>query len=280
MRRYYYLIASLPEVILHGETKGMPLDEFLDFCEAELHPLDFKNLKMMYIFQDIKNAVYFKSEEDFYHTPSYYSKEEFLENIKDSSDFLPFLSDYFFLRKEGKRLFPKMIEIDELTYLFYESLEELDVYPFVKRYYTDIELVLKNISSAMVMRHKNKFEEEKLIPFGEYYERIVKSSSADMGFAIEFPFIEKMNDALHKNDLVGFEEIIENARWEMLDLLVGDDFFAVTNVFAIGVKLFSVERWKKLSPEKGKERLDELLASFKARISFPPEFQRIKGSVK
>ncbi len=279
MRRYYYLVASLPDVIFQGEIKAMPMEEFLDFCQSEMHPYDFRNLKLMYIFQDIKNAVYFKNENDTYYTPSFYTREEFLDNLKDPLEFLPFLSEYFFLKKEGRRLYPRKTEIDELTLLFYEGLNEFDLYPFVKKYFLEIELVLKNISSAIVMRYKGKFDEEKIIPFGDYYERIIKFSTLE-NFAIEFPFIEKMNEALQKSDFIAFEEIIEKARWEMLDLLVGDDFFAVTNVFAIGTKLFSVERWKKLSPEKGKEKLSELINSIRDKIAFPVEFQRSRGNVR
>ncbi len=276
MRKYYYLVSSLPDVVLQGERKGMLLDEFLDFCELELHPEDYKNLKMMYLFNDIKNAFFFRKEDDPFNTPSFYSKEEFLENLNDHDYFMSFLSYYFFNRKNGVRLYPSMNELDEITQIFYESIDELDMYDVVKRYYIECELILINISRAMVMKHRNEFDENKFIKYGDYIERILKANSLDFGMSVEFPFLEKMAEALVKGDYVKFEEEIEKARWYLLDELV-EDFFSVTNVFAIGKKLESVDRWKKLSPEIGKAKLDELIESIKSKIAFPPEFQRVGG---
>ncbi len=280
MRKYYYLVASLPDVILQGEGRGMALLEFLDFCEMELHPEDYKNLKMMYLFNDIKNTVFFKKEEDPYIIPSFYSKEEFIENFKDPDYFMSFISEYLFFNKAGKRFYSSKTELDELTQFFYEKIDEVKMYDFVREYYVNCELVLTNLSRAMVMKYKNSFDENKLINYGDYYERIVRANTLDFGMQIEFPFLEKLSDALNKNDFVLFEELIEKARWDILDRLVDDDFFSVKNVFAIGKKLESVDRWKKLTPEKGKAKLEELINSIKAKIAFPVEFQRVGGRKK
>lgn len=280
MRNYYYLIASIPEVILQGEAKGMLLGDFLDFCSFELHPDDYKNLRMMYLFNDIKNAINYEKIEGSYLEPSFYTKEEFVENLKDFCSFLPFLSEYFFMKKNGKRAYPKKSELDEVYCLFYDYIDELECDEFVKRYYIECELVIKNIASAMMMRFKNNFDEEKIIPYGDYYEKIIKTNSLDLGLALEFPFIEKLVDALTKGDYVAFEETLENARWQILDDFVGTHYFGVWNVYAIGVKLASVERWKKLSIEKGKEKLESLLVSIKNSIVFPQEFTKIGGRVR
>ncbi|MCX7821197.1 MAG: DUF2764 domain-containing protein [Brevinematales bacterium] len=280
MRKYYYLVASLPDVILQGESKGMALFDFLEFCEMEMHPEDFKNLKMMYLFNDIKNVVFFKKEDDVFVTPSFYSKEEFIENFKDPDYFFPFIADYLFFLKTGKRFYPAKTQVDELTQLFYENIDEMKIYDFIKKYYVECELVLTNLSRAMVLKFRNSFDENKLINYGDYYERIVRSNNLDFGMQIEFPFLEKLSDALNKSDFVLFEELIERARWDMLDRLVDDDFFSVENVFAIGKKLESVNRWKNLNVEKGKAKLEELVNSIKAKIAFPPEFQRVGGRKK
>lgn len=272
MRKYYYLIASIPDVVLKGEERGMPLDYFLEFCQEELAPSDYKNLKMMYFFNDIRNAVNYKNIENEYFQPCFYSREDFMENLSEPERFLPFLETYFDLKKRGERLFPKKTEIDELICIFYEHLDFLECDRFVKRYYKECELVVKNISTAVIMRYRKEFNEEKLIPFGEQYERIMRFNTPDLGLSNEFKFIEGLIEALNRNDIMGFEEIVEQARWDILDELVGEEYFGAWHVYAIGVKLLSVERWKRLSEQKGKEKLNKLIESIKNSIVFPVEF--------
>ena len=76
-RKYYYLISSLAELILHSSKKPIGIDDFVNFCSEELAEKDFDNLKKLFLFNDIRNAVNSQNKDYRYMTPSYYTQEEF-----------------------------------------------------------------------------------------------------------------------------------------------------------------------------------------------------------
>ena len=53
MKEYFYLISSLPDLELDSQKKLPSLTEFLDFCESQLSEKEFKELKKVFVFNDI-----------------------------------------------------------------------------------------------------------------------------------------------------------------------------------------------------------------------------------
>lgn len=281
MAQYYYLISSLYDVILKvGEEEGgakriHTLNEFIEFCSEQLTEADFESLKQMFLFNDIRNALNFKKEGDDYITPSYYSKEEFLENIKDTDLFLPFLAEYFYNRKNEKRLHLDLKEVDEVALLFYENLDSINN-PFLKDYFL-FELDLQNITTALSMRKEKLEYNTKIIPFGDNYYKILIANSADFGLAGDIPYLNKLLDVYEGDDLTKIEKTIEDIRWDWLDEQTVLSSFSEKAVFAYGVKLLSVERWKQMSDEKGNAVLNELIEKIKSSIKFSDEFITVGG---
>jgi len=279
MSQYYYLCSSLIDLILDSKTKFFSSKELLDFCEEEMTKKDFEYLKYLYIFNDIKNIINAKeilNDEKKYLYPAYYSLEEFKENLKDPDSFLPFISEFLFNKKNEKRLYPSLLEIDELLTLFYYYLEVINN-DFIKSYY-NFELLLKNLTTAISLRLKNLPYTNKIIPAGDYYEIILKSNSLDFGLGKEFKFIERLLEIFSNDDLIKREKIIEDIRWDYLDEYVGKDFFSTNFIFSYAIKLKSVERWFNLKPEIGLEVLDKLIEQVKNKIVFSDEIFVVGGN--
>ena len=271
MKQYYYLVSSLYDLILDSGKKVISIRDFLGFCGEELAERDYFELKKLFLFNDIKNAVNFKKRGDKYLTPAFYDEEEFLENLKDIDSFLPFLNDFYYNINNNKKNDSNLDEIDDLTLLFYENLDVITS-KFIKEYFL-FELNLKNISVAYSLRKNGIDFKNKIIPFGDSFENILKNNSPDFGLSNEFQFIERLMAVYEKNDLIEIEKTLEDIRWNYLDTICENEFFSINNIYSYTIKLLSVERWLSLSKERGEEFLNRLIDQIKGNIKFPDEFR-------
>lgn len=279
MYQYYYLSSSLIDLILDSKIKFLSSNQLLELCKEEMSKKDFEYLRYLYIFNDIKNIINVKdilNDEKKYLYPAYYSFEEFKENLKDVDSFLPFISEFLFNKKNEKRIYPNLLEIDELTTLFYNYVEEINN-NFIKSYY-NFELLLKNLITAISCRGKKLPYNNTIIPAGAYYEIILKSNSSDFGLGKEFKFIEKLLESFENQDLIKRELLIEEIRWDYLDQYIGKDFFSTNFIFSYSIKLKSVERWFELKPDIGLEILNKLIEQIKSKISFSNEIFIVGGN--
>ena len=116
--QYYYLVSSLPDLIIDSNKIPVDINEFINFCSEEMSKKDFDNLKKIFIFNDILNSIKYKDNNYIFKKPSYYNKEDFKENLKDTDTFFEFLSEYFFNKKNEKRVYPELLETDEIFRFF------------------------------------------------------------------------------------------------------------------------------------------------------------------
>lgn len=273
MQDYYYLISSLHDPELDSQKKLYSLEEFISFCEEQLKPQDFEDLKKVFIFNDLMNIIKVKDYDSAFNTPSYYAKETFFNNMADYSQFFPFIEIFLENKKNEKRNFPDLTDTDELITLFYENIDSLTKNKFLKKYF-QFELDLKNISNSISLKKLGISAENALIPSGEAYDRLVKSMPLDHGL---IPMLEKLTESLNTSDLTGTEKLIDEIKWLWLDEELSYNYFSFNYIISYAVKLASVERWKRLTEESGKEVLDGLINKIKSGIKFSEEFLKTGG---
>lgn len=273
MKEYFYLISSLHDLELDSQKKLPSLTDFLDFCESQLSEKEFLELKKVFIFNDILNVVKSNSGDSSpYIYPAFYTRETFLENLKDTDDFFPFLSTYFSNKKAGKRDYPELQETDELFALFYENLETLSKNRFITDYFR-FELDLRNTLTFLNMKKSNMDFKDYLVPFGDSYERLSKTMNVENSM----PDIEVIVDSVNEGDIIATELMVDKVRWKWLDNEVGNDYFSFKFIIAYAIKLSSVERWHKLTDVSGKNMLDKLIDKIKSGIVFSDELFKSGG---
>lgn len=273
MREYYYLISSLPDPELDSQKKNISMSEFVSFCEEQLHRDDLENLKKVFIFNDIINAVKVKNEDSPFKSPSYYDKETFLENMSDYGSFFPFIEHFFENRKNDKRDYPELLELDELITLMYENIDTLTNNNFLKDYFL-FELNLRNIVNSLSLKKLGFSVEDSLIPYGDAYERLSKSLNPDSGI---IPLLDRLVESVNGDDLVGTEKLIDEIRWYKLDEDIAHEYFSFKYIIGYAVKLSTIEKWEKLTDETGKSVLDGLINKIKSGIVFSEEFLKTGG---
>ena len=276
MAKYYYLVSSLADLILDGNRRSPGQRKVFMFCREEMAPRDFEQVRKLFLFNDIKNAVFLyfnqKQKQEDYITPAYYDEATFNENLKDTDQFLPFLRRFYEQKKSGIRAYPELPETDELTSFFYEDLESLTEPGFLRDYF-QFELNLRNITTAMALRKNEMPLAGKLIPCGSANETIGKNeTAADFGLAAEFPYVNRLIALSQRSQLLDFEKALEDLRWKWLDERLGDDYFSTETILAYFVKLSSVDRWESLSQEKGEELFNGIVNTIKRSIRFSIEF--------
>jgi len=68
-------------------------------------------------------------------------------------------------------------------------------------------------------------------------------------------------DAFTRNDPVELEQALDRARWQLAEELIGEDPFAFEKVLAYGIQLKIVERWNRMDPSLGKEKLEAVITA-------------------
>lgn len=257
MRSIYYLVSSLPELTLDTKKIDITIDEFLTLCNENLTEKEFKEIKKIFIFNDIKNAVFYKEKEFSYYFPSFYTEEEFKDNLKDSDSFYPFLAEYFYNQRTEKRLYPKMLESDELVLLFYQYIDNF-VKGFVKDYFL-FELDLQNSVTALYLRANQIQDPNKIIQFTDESVNFIKSNSPDFGLSGYLDYITKLVELFKDKDLVKIEKSIEAIKWQWLKENGEKREFSLEFVISYAAKLISVERWRGLTESRGEKVFNDLI---------------------
>lgn len=269
-KQYYYLISSLTELYPDIGKLPMTITQFINFCSEEMDEKDFIDLKKIFIFNDIQNALFYKDKNINYITPSFYSEEDFKENLKDTDAFFQFLADFFYNKKIEKREIPELLEIDEAFSLLYKNIDEFCI-GFLRDYFI-FELDLRNITTALSLISNNLSITNKIIPYEYISDVIKKSTSPDLGLSKHIDYIEELVEIYKSNDLFKIEKDIEDIRWKWLDDRVGNDYFSSDYIFAYAVKLNSVERWMSLTDKKGEDKLNNLIDNISMNIKFPEQY--------
>lgn len=275
-RNYYYLASSLIDVFRSKSGRAGTVQNLVDFCSEQLHPDDFESLKSLFLFNDIRNFIWHQAPEDPFVTPSYYTMDELNLGGLEPSALLPFFREHLENRATRIRLYPDLLEIDELTAVFYNHLGDIRD-AFVREYYL-AELNLRNIVVALELRESGEPLKGKLIPVGEAYEEISRNTVEDFGLGDSFPYVRGLIPAFREPDLTAREDLIEDIRWQWLDDRIESDLFSSDYIFAYAVKLQSVERWDSLNPEKGDELFSELLNTVRRSVRFAIEFSKVEGA--
>lgn len=279
MASYHYLGATLPDLQLDRPMREprTSTKELFVWCMEELSPRDFDQVRLLYLFNDIKNVVFFhfnqKTRAEDYQSPSYYDEATFFALRDDPLDFLPFLARFYELKAAGERVWPDLPETDEVTALFYHDLDNLAPCPFLTDYLTFL-CDLRNVASAITYRRSGLPVAAKLLPWGGAWERIVEhEQDPDFGLGDDWPFAEELVGAAADGRL-RFELAVEEVVWDWLDDRAGTDLFSLDAILAHFVRLGSCERWETLREEQGKEALEGILGTVQRSIRFSVEFNK------
>src|SRR5690554_3626795 len=285
-RKYYYLIAGLPDLIPDDKKLSFTSVQLRDYLKEDLHPDDFELVKLFYLPWDHNNLVRFmfkeKSEWD---ERGNYSPEtiELLADKKqfeliDLTAYPDYLIEFLEIYHDDEEDVSKTKSVKMLTEGWYRHLQESDN-KFVREF-ADYKQTLGNILLALNRRKHDIEVEDAFIGDNEITSALKKSRARDFGLANEVNEIETIIQIYETGNMLDRELRFDSHFWQFLDESTFFDYFTIERILAFVQKLFIAERWFLLDKEKGQQIFNQLLDELQSKFEFPEEFAITYGKRK
>jgi len=270
-RNYYYIVASLPDLIFDSPKKVVPLVDFIDEISELVTPQHGSFLELFRLGFDNKNLINLleKRGKEF-DVRGNYSKEKIEEEIKFPENLPRYMLHFIEAYREEKLPYPGLSVDDQLTWLLYDELTTHQN-AFLSIWFT-FDLNLRNLLAGLNCRRLSEESQEvsgdftllkSIIGSNEIAELIRKSRTPDFSLSLDYPWVEKVL-SFDRQNLVEFEKNIDTLRWDTLDEMTTFTYFQIETILAFCIKLDIVERWQRLKPEVGKEKLKRLLSELES----------------
>ncbi|MFW6246532.1 MAG: DUF2764 family protein, partial [Tangfeifania sp.] len=182
-RNYYYLVAGLPDLIPDDKKLHYSSAELRDYLKEELHPADFRLVRLFYLPFDHDNLLNIIYEPEFDWDERGNFSQEILEQfadkkqyeLLDTSKFPTYLAEFIEMYFEDEEEFPKAKAIRFLTEGWYNWLRKSGN-DFVTRF-ADYKQTMGNIMLALNGRKHDIPFENALIGDDEVTQALRKSRS-------------------------------------------------------------------------------------------------------
>lgn len=285
-RNYYCLVAGLPDLIPDDKKLHYSSAELRDYLKEELHPSDFRLVRLFYLPFDHENMLNLLYESEFdWDVRGNFSREvleQFVDKkqheLLDTSGFPTYLVEFMESYFEDDEDFQKTKAIHFLTEGWYNWLRKSEN-DFVARF-ADYKQTMGNIMLALNGRKHDIPFEKAIIGDDEVTQALRKSRSRDFGLSTEVNDIENIIQIFEIENILDRELRIDNHMWKFLDEITFFDYFTIERILAFVQKVFVVERWFELDKEKGQQIFNQLLEELQSNFEFPEEFAITYGKRK
>lgn len=285
-RKYYYLIAGLPDLIPDDKKLSFTSVQLRDYLKEDLHPDDFELVKLFYLPWDHNNLVRFMFKEKFeWDERGNYSPEtiELLADRKqfeliDLTAYPDYLIEFLEIYHDDEEDVSKTKSVKMLTEGWYRHLQESDN-KFVREF-ADYKQTMGNILLALNRRKHDIEVEDAFIGDNEITSALKKSRARDFGLANEVNEIETIIQIYETGNMLDRELRFDSHFWQFLDESTFFDYFTIERILAFVQKLFIAERWFLLDKEKGQQIFNQLLDELQSKFEFPEEFAITYGKRK
>ncbi|KAA6338108.1 hypothetical protein EZS27_013851 [termite gut metagenome] len=271
MSKYYYLIASLPELTLEDNKLSYTLAGFKEELYDSLSDADKKLIDLFYLQFDNRNVLKLvKNKEATIDTRGNYSPEELLEYISlakeagevDSKLFPPYLSafvsEYFSAAESGG---DDVFHEDRLAALYYQYGMHSGN-KFISAWF-EWNLNINNILTALTAR-KHKLEIAPLMVGNtETSEALRTSGAKDFGLSGDVDYFDQVLKIHETQELLEREKKTDTMKWDWIEEINFFHYFTVERLYAFLLQLEMIERWLLLDKEKGSQLFRNIIDSLK-----------------
>lgn len=277
-RNYYYIVAGLPDLLFDSPKKVASLIDSIDEIAELVTSAHASFLKLFRLSFDNKNLINLleKRGKEF-DVRGNYSKEKIEEEIKFPENLPYYMLQFIEAFKEEKLPYPDLSVDDQLTWLLYDELTA-HPNPFLGTWFT-FDLNLRNLLAGLNCRRLTEESQDApgdftvskpIIGSNEFADLIRKSRTPDFSLSLDYPWVEKVL-LFDKQNLVEFEKSIDTLRWNTLNEMTTFTYFQIETILAFCIKLDIVERWQRLKPEVGEEKLKRLLSELESSYTIMEE---------
>lgn len=267
-RNYYYLVSSLPEVVLEQSKSPYSVPEFLELMRASLHPDDFRQVRLILLpYSHPLVLAFLQKTAVASHPWSPLSYEELAEHLKEPGTLPTYLHRIYEAYRQETPLYPNMSWENQLTASYYEyALAEST--GFLHDWLT-FERDLNNVLVGWNCRQFGYSLEGQLIGVNEVATAIQTSHARDFGLYAERPYVYWLLDELEDHDLLEREQDIDRIKWNFIEEANTFHYFSVEVILGYLLKLIMLERWLRLDAPTGSERINYVIRTLADSAGIP-----------
>ena len=280
MSKYYYLVASLPELTLEDSRLSYTVADFKREIYPTLSGGDKKLIELFYLKFDNANVLkLLNDKEASIDLRGNYTAEELneaIEQIKEGGESdviaLPsylteFLTDYFDANSDKTILLE-----DQLAALYYAYAMKCGN-PFISSWF-EFNLNINNILIAYTAR-KYKWEvSQYVVGNTEVCEALRTSGARDFGLTAEVDYLDQLSKISELTELVDREKKLDMLRWNWMEEKIFFNYFTIERIFVFLLQLEMIERWMALDKERGNQLFRSIIDELKYEVQIPAEFKQ------
>jgi hypothetical protein len=264
-RDYFYLVSSLPEMVLDQSRAPFSMVEFVAQLEEALEPADFEQVRLLLRPHDNQNLLRLLEKDGEGWDPlGQFSEKEMQDCLNTESGLPDYMHRFYQAYQNEQPINPEQSWANQLTALYYETgLKETD------RFLHDwlvFERDLRNILTAWNIRHYDLNGEGQLMGSGEIIEMLQKSRARDFGMGTEYPYLHKLLNELERDDLMAREKAIDRVQWNYIDEQLTFHYFTIEVVLGYLLHLRMLQRWLSLDQQAGQERVRNFISEMEQKI--------------
>lgn len=259
--KYYYLLATLPDLSLDIETSNIDFSEIVNTIKRNLSEEDRKTFKYLIYPNDNRNLLnaIFKAHHGLiplsYQKPSVFDEATIEDYVQERFSFPDYITDFLTTFQER---FPEM-GMDEIeNHLmegFFQEVAQLQD-PFIGDYYS-FERTLRSIVSAFNRSLYNFLDTGSGLEDPEVTDRLANEGSGMAILAQAYPFIASLREAIHSKDPLVIEQAIDRIKWEFIGNY-SREFFSSRHVYGYTFKLFILQRRAAIDRADAEEQFTRL----------------------
>ena len=259
--KYYYLIATLPDLSLEETRVKTDFDEALETISRNLEKEDELLLRYLIYPNDhrnLLNAIF----HNHHHLPlAPFAKpaifeEDIIEDYQHQQYTFPdYIADFLGTFQE-RFAEMSMREIEnQLLHRFYSVVLSIED-DFISSYFT-FERTLRSMISGFnrgLYPFKNPLE---MVEDESISGRLAQEGVGVSLLAKAYPFIESLQQVLIAKDPTNIEKTVDGIRWDFIESF-NWDFFGRQQVYGYVLKLLMVKRWAWLETQQDEQHFDRL----------------------
>ncbi len=260
-KEYISLVAGLREYSLDADVKSLDMKALLEEIFEEFTSSDAWSVRLLYGYYDCENLVSAFTSGVNHNALGQLSQEqigEVLRGVDDSTKLLP----------------QEVVEVVET----YTSKESSDAMSFEKdllaayfeacsksksrflRAWSEADRNLRNVAAAAAARNVGRAVADVVVGGGDVVSQLTRSSAADFGLKGEYSYLDGVIAAVSdEQNMLEKERRVDLVRWTLADELSEGEYFSADFVLAYLAKVNIIERWRVLSPERGREMFERLM---------------------
>ena len=270
--KYYYLIATLPDLSLEIETSNINFDEIIQTIQRNLSNEDKRSFEYLIYPHDNQNLLHaiFKKHHDLiplpFQRPAVFSPVVMEDYVQERYNFPDYMADFLVTFQER---FSEMSmgEIEShLLQAFYQELSRVSD-AFVKDYYL-FEKTLKSVVAAFNRSVYTFYGSASVLEDSEITDKLANEGSGMSMLVNAYPFIVQLREAIHSKEPLIIEQCIDKIKWEFIDNY-NKEFFSNTHVYGYVLKLFILQRRALLQQADANEhfeRVSNQVGAFREQI--------------